>query len=70
MLVLRTEAAARCELHGHYVLAALPHSRPPSAACPCLGAQPQPCQPVPPLTRLALLWYFTAFLVSDTARST
>lgn len=26
MLVLRTEAAARCELHGHYVLAALPQS--------------------------------------------
>uniref|UniRef100_A0A8C9ENU1 Docking protein 3 n=1 Tax=Pavo cristatus TaxID=9049 RepID=A0A8C9ENU1_PAVCR len=26
VLVLRTEAAARCELHGHYVLAALPQS--------------------------------------------
>ncbi|XP_021265752.1 docking protein 3 isoform X2 [Numida meleagris] len=26
VLVLQTEAAARCELHGHYVLAALPHS--------------------------------------------
>ena len=26
VLVLRTAAAARCELHGHYVLAALPHS--------------------------------------------
>ncbi|POI31250.1 hypothetical protein CIB84_004999 [Bambusicola thoracicus] len=26
VLVLRTEAAARCELHGHYMLAALPHS--------------------------------------------